>query len=408
MMFSCRATLGRYKIKINLKHNNLLLLRSPSYFIISNELFWRASFHNTSRQNKQLKKVSPPYRILFFGSDYFSLESLIALVDQQKSEGTSSFVKSIEVVVPPDRRTGRGLKTITQSPVKLFAQDNNLIIHEAPPKTLQTWKIPKPRDLEAIHFDIDSFDIGVVVSFGYFLPPVILESFTKGSMNVHPSLLPKYRGAAPIQHAILNGDQETGITIQELHHEIFDAGKILRQISMTIPSESTYQSLESILAAEGAELLIDTLRYLDYFQANAQEQDITKITKAPKISKDMAEIKWNQITADRLDKLYRAISHQYPITTNFIEKRIQLHNISLPSELKQQKIRNKIANIKVNYSPGTIIYDSKSLDSIYVTCNDDKLIECRSVKMERKNEISVKDWINGYGVESGKMKFESL
>lgn len=69
-------------------------------------------------------------------------------------------------MVPPDRRTGRGLKTITQSPVKLFAQDNNLIIHEAPPKTLQTWKIPKPRDLEAIHFDIDSFDIGVVVSFG--------------------------------------------------------------------------------------------------------------------------------------------------------------------------------------------------------------------------------------------------
>ncbi|CAG8614983.1 5714_t:CDS:2 [Dentiscutata heterogama] len=273
---------------------------------------------------------------------------------------------------------------------------------------MKLFQIPKPRDLEAIHFDIDRFDIGVVVSFGYFLSPAILESFTKGSMNVHPSLLPKYRGAAPIQYAILNGDQETGITIQELHPEIFDAGKILRQISMAIPSESTYLSLESILAAEGAELLVDTLRYLDYFQANAQEQDTTKATKAPKISKDMAEIKWNQITADRLDKLYRAISHQYSITTNFIEKRIQLHNISLPSELKQQKIRIKTANIKVNYSPGTIIYDSKSLDSIYVICNDDKLIECRSVKMEGKNEISVKDWINGYGVESGKMKFESL
>ncbi|CAG8596485.1 17283_t:CDS:2 [Dentiscutata erythropus] len=289
---------------------------------------------------------------------------------------TNNLKRSIEVVVPPDRRTGRGLKTITQStvdtsfpwreknnylsfcekltsfrPVKLFAQDNNLVIHEAPQKTLQAWKIPKPRDLEAIHFDIDRFDIGVVVSFGYFLSPAILESFKKGSMNVHPSLLPKYRGAAPIQYAILNGDQETGITIQELHPEIFDAGKILRQISVAIPSESTYQSLESILAAEGAELLVDTLRYLDYFQANAQEQDTTKATKAPKISKDMAEIKWNQITADRLDKLYH---------------------------------------------------------SIYVICNDDKLIECRSVKMEGKNKISVKDWINGYGVENGKMKFESL
>ncbi|CAG8502383.1 16809_t:CDS:2 [Cetraspora pellucida] len=329
---------------------------------------------------------------------------------KKESNGINSFVKSIEVVVPPDRRTGRGLKNITQSIVdvnipfmkKLFfceegMANNNLAIHEAPPKTLKDWKIPKPRDLEAIHLDIDRFDIGVVVSFGYFLAPVILESFTKGSMNVHPSLLPKYRGAAPIQYAILNGDQETGITIQELHHEIFDAGKILRQISVAIPSESTYLSLESILAAEGAELLVDTLQYLDYFQANAQEQDVTKVTKAPKIPKDMAEIKWNQITADKLDKLYRAISHQYALTTNFIEKRIQLHNTSLPSEHKQQNIRNKIAT--TNYSPGTIIYDSKSLDSIYIICNDDKLIECRSVKMEGKNEISVKDWINGYGVE---------
>ncbi|CAG8524384.1 10960_t:CDS:10, partial [Acaulospora colombiana] len=196
-------------------------------------------------------------------------------------------------------------------PVKLLAENQELIVHEAPSKTLKGWenftnrdlKIPKPHDSAR-------FDIGVVVSFGYFLTPRILESFTKGALNVHPSLLPKHRGASPIQYAIMSGDEETGVTIQELHPKIFDAGRIFRQITVPLPPLSTYLSLGPILAAKGSELLVDTLRYFDYYKANSQEQDEAKSTKAPKISKDMALIKWDQTSAKQLDRLHRAISHQ--------------------------------------------------------------------------------------------------
>ncbi|CAG8811551.1 9112_t:CDS:2, partial [Dentiscutata erythropus] len=173
-----------------------------------------------------------------------------------------SIIKSLEVVIPPDQMTGRGLKNLKQSPIKLIAENKELV--------------PKPSD------DLSSnFDIGVVVSFGYFLPSKVIESFTKGTINIHPSLLPKYRGASPIQYTILNGDEKTGITIQELHKKIFDAGKVLRKVVVPVPPYITYSLLESMLARE-----------------------------APKISKDMSFIKWNHISVKQLDQLHRAISHQ--------------------------------------------------------------------------------------------------
>ncbi|CAG8481588.1 3335_t:CDS:10 [Acaulospora morrowiae] len=346
--------------------------------------------------------ISRPNRILFFGSDDFSVASLLALIDEKSSNGSSSFIESIEVVVPPGRMTGRGLKQLKQSPVKLLAENAGLIIHEAPPKTLQGWEIPKSRDSVR-------FDIGVVVSFGYFLPPKIIESFTKGALNAHPSLLPKYRGASPIQYAILNGDKETGVTIQELHHKTFDAGRILRQMTVPIPPLSTCSSLASILAAEASELLVDTLRHFDYYQANAQEQDEKQSTKAPKISRDMAFIKWDQTSSQNLDRLHRAISHQYPLTTIFNGKHVQLHQLSVPAQSEVEKFRSLIS--LRHHEPGTIIFDQheSNLSSIYIVCKGDaELIECKSVKMEGKKEIPVKDWINGYQIESEKMKFEGM
>ncbi|CAJ0627756.1 8151_t:CDS:2 [Entrophospora sp. SA101] len=219
---------------------------------------------------------------------------------------SNSFVKSIEVVIPPEHKTGRGFKNLTKCPVKLFAEKHNLIIHEAPLKALfKDWRVPKPNDNLS-----SQFDIGVVVSFGYFLTPSILDSFLNGSINVHASLLPKYRGASPIQYAILNGDEETGVTVQELDYRIFDAGRIIRSIKIPIPFNSTYLILENILASKGAELLIDTLSNYNHYKRLASDQDASKISKAPKITKVMSEIKWNQMSSLQLDRLYRAISHQ--------------------------------------------------------------------------------------------------
>lgn len=147
------------------------------------------------------------------------------------------------MVCPPDRYTGRKRETITPSkshyPIsgkphvtllffflhlgetKGIAETHKLDIFHTPAqaKTLDDWNVPSNK----------SYDLGVVVSFGYFIPPHIISSFKYGAVNVHPSLLPKYRGAAPIQHAILYGDSQTGVTIQELDDREFDAGRILAQ-----------------------------------------------------------------------------------------------------------------------------------------------------------------------------------
>ncbi|KAI9026546.1 formyl transferase [Phycomyces nitens] len=108
---------------------------------------------------------------------------------------------------------------ITRSKTKALAELYDIPVHHTPTteKTLDNWKVP------------GKFDLGVVVSFGYFIPPHVIKSFEKGAINVHPSLLPKYRGAAPIQHTILGGDEETGVTVQELDDKAFDAGRILSQ-----------------------------------------------------------------------------------------------------------------------------------------------------------------------------------
>jgi methionyl-tRNA formyltransferase len=109
------------------------------------------------------------------------------------------------------------------------------------------------------------YDLGVVVSFGYFIPPHIISAFRYGAINVHPSLLPKFRGAAPIQHTILRGESETGVTVQELDDKEFDAGRILAQtvVDLTPVDLPTYKDLSVFLANVGSDLLIDTLQHFD-------------------------------------------------------------------------------------------------------------------------------------------------
>ncbi|CAG8484610.1 11957_t:CDS:2 [Ambispora gerdemannii] len=282
-----------------------------------------------------------------------------------------------QVVSPPDQRIGRGLKSIKISEVKLFAKEHQLIVHDAPMKTLQGWGIPKPKDDENNDVSSGSFDIGIVVSFGYFLTREILDALPD-AINIHPSLLPKYRGASPIQYSIMNGDKETGITIQELHPKIFDAGRILRQITLPIPPDSTYKRLETYLAEKGAELLIDTLRNFYDYKVNAQPQDLTQVTKAPKIAKEMSIVSWDKLTAEQVVRLDRAISHQ-PLTSTGKEE--------------------------ISSLPGTIFYQH-SQESIQIVCaNGTSMIGCTSVKMSEKKEIQVKDWINGYPIISGVTRF---
>ncbi|RUS15295.1 formyl transferase [Jimgerdemannia flammicorona] len=253
----------------------------------------------------------PRYRILFFGSDNFAVKHLAALIKEK--ERSESVIRSIEVVTPPDRRTGRKLKEISPMPTKALAELHDLAVHHTPSYTppgihsLAEWNLPLPADVSST-----GFDLGVVVSFGYFLPPHILHAFPKGVINVHPSLLPKYRGAAPMQHTIMNGDVKTGVTVQELDEKEFDAGKILLQEEW-VDKPIMFDSLAGALGLKGAALLVKTLRNYDVYKENATMQDTTQVTHAPKITKDMAFIDFETMPAETIERLHRAIGHQVAI-----------------------------------------------------------------------------------------------
>ncbi|PQE26954.1 hypothetical protein CJF31_00003694 [Rutstroemia sp. NJR-2017a BVV2] len=200
-----------------------------------------------------------PLRILFCGSDEFSSASLRALHAEHLRDPQS--IASIDVVHRPAKRVDRGLKTIRQGnrapfpnvlPISGVAQELNLPVHER--DTFTGWEPPKPNG--------SSINLIVAVSFGLFIPPRILGSAKYGGLNVHPSLLPQFRGAAPLQHTILQGNKYTGVTLQTLDPHAFDHGDIISQVPIRIPrpDKVTYQELLELVTPEAAKLLTDGIR----------------------------------------------------------------------------------------------------------------------------------------------------
>ncbi|KAF2086043.1 Formyltransferase, partial [Saccharata proteae CBS 121410] len=166
------------------------------------------SLHCTAR----LAQKHDPLRILYCGSDNFSVTHLRALVEEK--ERNPSLIQSIDVVHPPAKRTGRGLKNLTEVPVAELARSFSLPTHS--PNGLKDWNSPP-------------IDLIIAVSIREFVPSKLISQSTYGGINVHPSLLPDLAGAAPIHHALLERDPYTGVTVQTLHPAEFDAGAILAQ-----------------------------------------------------------------------------------------------------------------------------------------------------------------------------------
>ncbi|CAO3617922.1 unnamed protein product [Cunninghamella echinulata] len=310
-----------------------------------------------------------PFRILFFGTDDFASTHLKALIK---------------------------LKGSTKGLAELY----NIPVHHTPnkAKTLDDWIVPKGR----------TYDLGVVVSFGYFIPPHVISSFQYGAINVHPSLLPKFRGAAPIQHTILQGEQETGVTVQELDDKEFDAGRILKQSTVDLSSDvaPSYKELSLFLANVGSQLLVDTLQNFHEYKKSAIIQDITQATKAPKIKKEWATLDFNLMSSWQIEQLYRAIGDQYPLRTTFTFSRIkrsllvkqriiqmQLFNIYLPD--KSPFYNNTTED---HYPAGTFMLDPKT-GHLHILCADQQVIGVTHVKAENKNAILAKDFTNGYEIK---------
>ncbi|XP_071941566.1 methionyl-tRNA formyltransferase, mitochondrial-like [Antedon mediterranea] len=244
--------------------------------------------------NGYCKSQRRNWKILFFGTDSFSLETLKLLNENRKKDG---LVCELQVVCASKFvKVRRKLKQV--SPVWTYVQDNDL-------KTIP-WPVVDKQSLKG-------FDVGVLSSFGHLIPSDVLDSLPLGIINVHPSLLPRWRGANPIMHAILNGDKETGVTIMQLS-ERFDCGPILNQKHYPVPAKCTAADLRQLLAKEGGALLIETLRDLEQCIANKREQDEREVVDAPKRKPGIEIVDWSK-SCESISRLYRAISDEVTLQT---------------------------------------------------------------------------------------------
>uniref|UniRef100_A0A673WBZ2 Methionyl-tRNA formyltransferase, mitochondrial n=1 Tax=Salmo trutta TaxID=8032 RepID=A0A673WBZ2_SALTR len=260
-------------------------------------------------------------------------------------------------------RVVESLEVVTLSndvPVKKFADQNKLPVHVWPLGDLQ-----------------GRFDVGVVVSFGCLLREGLINQFPCGILNVHPSLLPRWRGPAPVFHTILHGDTITGVSIMQIRPKRFDVGPILHQEIYQVPDNFTADQLGATLAAKGAQLLIDTLRTLPERITNRREQAQDGTFDAtPKISTSMSWIVWEEQTCVQIDRLFRAIASRVIRQTSHV----QLVVIVLMTG------RGRIP------VPGSMSYQKES-NTLAVCCKDG-WVGFKAVMLKKR--LSAADFYNGY------------
>lgn len=263
--------------------------------------------------------------IIFAGTSEFALPSLKALLTSPHSV--------CAVYTKTDQPAGRGQK-LTASPIKKLALEQNLPIFQ--PETLKN------------HTPEATADVFIDVAYGVLLPKEILTAFKYGCINVHPSLLPRWRGAAPIQRAILAGDTETGVTIMQMD-EGWDTGDILKQTKIPINNTDTAAILLDKLAKLGAELLLDVLTEIEQNKLNPIPQDDAKSCYANKITKQEAGLNWN-LSAKELNRAIRAFN-PWPVAFTKI------------NDLAIRIWKAEAINVPCSDAPGTIVStDKKGID----------------------------------------------
>ncbi len=251
-------------------------------------------------------------RIVFMGTPEFSIPALERLI--------ASEYEIVAVYTRPDKSAGRG-RDPSMPPVKVMAQAHGIPLFQ--PETLKS-------SSEIEHLASLKPDVGIVIAFGQILPQEVLDIPGFGFLNIHPSLLPRYRGASPVASAILAGEAETGVTIMLLDAGM-DTGPILARSRLSIDSEDTTESLEARLAEVGADLLIETLRRWFEQKLVPERQDNREATYTARISKNDGELNW-QLPAEELVRRIRAF-HPWPgCYTRWRGKTLKvLKAISLPS-----------------------------------------------------------------------------
>ncbi len=300
-------------------------------------------------------------RIIFMGTPAFAVASLSALL--------AAKMNVVAVVTAPDKPGGRGMQ-LQQSAVKQFALENNLPV-------LQPEKLKSPEFFEALK-NLNP-DLQVVVAFR-MLPEIIWSFPPMGTLNVHGSLLPQYRGAAPINWAIINGEKQTGVTTFQLQHAI-DTGNILLQAPIEISANMTAGELHDTMKEVGAALLVKTIEGLNNnsIQAKAQLEISIELKHAPKIFTKDCEINWEN-PATSIHNLIRGLAPFPGAITKIDEKMVKLfttHIIDTPAAEK----------------PGTFLTDGKTFAKI--ACKGG-YIRIDDIQWEGKKRMPISDFLRGY------------
>ena len=298
--------------------------------------------------------------ILFMGTPAFALPSLQILHEQQ--------YPIIGVVSQPDRPRGRGLKEVAP-PIKILAQELGLPVY-------QPEKVRDPSFLD--FFRKLNPEMVVVVAFGQILPKVIIDHPPLQCLNIHPSLLPKYRGAAPINWPIVRGETKTGVTIM-LMDEGMDSGDILLQEETLLGATETYGELHDRLAELGATLLIKTIEQMTTGTAKRQTQDAAGVTFAPRLKKETGKIDWNNKVSDIVN-LIRGLS---PSPTAYTS--LEGQTLKIFTAVAQQ--------CNVNQSPGTI--GAVSAAGLPVAASDGHVI-LKDVQLAGKKRMLISDFLRGH------------
>jgi methionyl-tRNA formyltransferase len=305
-------------------------------------------------------------RIVFAGTPEFAVPALNALV--------ASNHQLVGVYTQPDRPSGRGRK-LTASPVKCVAEQCGIPVYQ-PVSLRETDAIQQLRDLRP--------DVMVVVAYGLILPSQVLEIPTKECINIHASLLPRWRGAAPIHRAIISGDQQTGITIMRMQATL-DTGPILLQRSIPIHKQTSAELFEQ-LAKIGAETLMSVITTIESGTVQAQIQDESLATYAKKISKEEARLDWQQ-PAQVLVRQVRGLN-PWPVANTLLNDKIL--------RIWQAQPVNQAVEKNSGLQPGQIISDGRNQ---FHVVTGDGVLELLEVQLPGGKRLTAAQFLNAHLVD---------
>jgi methionyl-tRNA formyltransferase len=314
-------------------------------------------------------------RVIFFGTPEFAVPSLQKLA--------KSRFKPLLVVTQPDKEQGRRLKIIPP-PIKVIAEENGI-------ETIQ----PESLKGDVIFKTLSKYDpdIIITVAYGGILPKKVLSLPRLGCINLHPSMLPKYRGATPMNQALFEGDTVTGVTVFRMEAKM-DSGPILLQKEFSIDEQDNYSTLSNRLSNEGGELLLNTLSLLEKGSVAPIEQDHSKATYCYKLKKEDMIIDWSE-EAVKILGLIRGLSVQPGAMTYFRDRMIKI----LEAELIDKE---------TNDQPGTFIEVEKSKDGGIIVACGDKLLRIKKLQPAGKKIMSAFEYNLGARMKEGERFFKCL